>query len=136
VTETGRLDIDDARAQFGPFEGHVWLNCAHQGPLPRVAQKAAQAAIREKALPYLIEEQSFRRFPDRLAGGAFGGGVRSSMPMDAYRKDDDFIVHFDFPGVDSDSIDPTLQDNVLTVKAERHFDFGEGCPNDRNWRVG
>ena len=22
---------------FGPFEGRTWLNCAHQGPLPRVA---------------------------------------------------------------------------------------------------
>ena len=24
-------------ADFGPFDGKVWLNCAHQGPLPRVA---------------------------------------------------------------------------------------------------
>lgn len=31
-----------AADQFGPFDGRVWLNTAHQGPLPRL-----DAAFRE-----------------------------------------------------------------------------------------
>jgi hypothetical protein len=30
-----------ATGDFGPFGGRAWLNCAHQGPLPRVAVQAA-----------------------------------------------------------------------------------------------
>jgi HSP20 family protein len=41
------------------------------------------------------------------------------MPMDAYREGDRFIVDFDVPGVDPESIDLTVEKNVLTVRAER-----------------
>jgi len=41
------------------------------------------------------------------------------MPMDAYRKGDVFLVQIDLPGVQSDSIELTVEDNVLTVRAER-----------------
>jgi HSP20 family protein len=41
------------------------------------------------------------------------------MPMDAYRQGDSFCVHFDLPGVQTDSIDLTVEQNVLTVRAER-----------------
>jgi HSP20 family protein len=40
------------------------------------------------------------------------------MPMDAYRIDNTFVVEFDLPGVDPDSIDLTIERNVLTVRAE------------------
>ena len=43
------------------------------------------------------------------------------MPMDAYRRGDRFIVHFDLPGVDPSSIDLTVEKNVLTVRAERNW---------------
>lgn len=65
--ETGRLNSDDAHAEFGPFEGHVWLNCAHQGPLPRVALDAARAAIREKGLPHLSKRNRLGRCPNSCA---------------------------------------------------------------------
>ena len=69
--------------------------------------------------------EPFRDF-DRLTEELFHGGrVRPPMPMDAYRKGDDFIVHFDLPGVDSDSIDLTVEKNVLTVKAERRHELGD-----------
>jgi HSP20 family protein len=42
-----------------------------------------------------------------------------AMPMDAYRKDDSFLLRLDLPGVKPNSIDLTVEDNVLTVKAER-----------------
>jgi cysteine desulfurase/selenocysteine lyase len=60
------MDIDQARKEFGPFNGRVWLNCAHQGPLPRSAQDAARRAIREKASPYLIDEATFWQLPEEL----------------------------------------------------------------------
>jgi HSP20 family protein len=41
------------------------------------------------------------------------------MPMDAYREGDRFIIRFDMPGTDRDSIDLTVEQNVLTVRAER-----------------
>lgn len=47
------------------------------------------------------------------------------MPMDAYRSGEEFVVHFDLPGVDVDSIDLDVERNVLTVKAERRQDLGE-----------
>jgi HSP20 family protein len=39
--------------------------------------------------------------------------------MDAYRKEDQFLLQFDVPGVDSESIELTVDNNTLTVKAER-----------------
>lgn len=41
------------------------------------------------------------------------------MPMDAYRRGDDVWVHLDLPGVAADSIDISVERNVLTVTAER-----------------
>ena len=41
------------------------------------------------------------------------------MPIDAYQLGDTFFVQFDLPGVDPDSIDLTVEKNVLTVHAER-----------------
>ena len=41
------------------------------------------------------------------------------MPMDAYRQGDSFYIHFDLPGIDASSIDLTVEQNVLNVRAER-----------------
>lgn len=58
---------------------------------------------------------------DRFAQQFFGS--RSSgplmMPMDAYRHDDRFYVKFDLPGIDSESINVTVEQNMLTVEARR-----------------
>jgi HSP20 family protein len=51
---------------------------------------------------------------------------RPSMPMDAYRHGDTFVIHFDLPGVDPASIDLELERNVLTVGAERSWRPVEG----------
>jgi HSP20 family protein len=53
-------------------------------------------------------------------------GAASVMPLDAYRRGDHFYVHFDLPGVDPDSIELTVEKNVLTVKAERSWQPDEG----------
>jgi HSP20 family protein len=49
-----------------------------------------------------------------------------TMPMDAYRDGDRFIVHFDLPGIDPSSIDLTVEKNVLTVRGERSWPRQEG----------
>ena len=50
----------------------------------------------------------------------------SAMPMDAYRSGEHFTVHLDLPGVAPDSIDLTVEQNVLTVTAERRWAREEG----------
>lgn len=72
----------------------------------------------------LMRFDPFREL-DRLTQSPWAGS-RPVMPMDAYRRNGDFVVHFDLPGVDPASIDLTVEKNVLTVTAERHFARAEG----------
>ena len=60
---------------------------------------------------------------DRLSEQVLGSqrGRQALMQMDAYRRGDEFLVHFDLPGVDPSTIDLTVEKNVLTVSAERTF---------------
>lgn len=51
---------------FGPFHGKIWINCSHQGPLPRVAAEAAEEAIRWKKAPYELTSTRFSEVPARL----------------------------------------------------------------------
>ena len=67
----------------------------------------------------LMRTDPFRDL-DRLTERLLGTAARpAAMPMDAYRDGDRFIVRFDLPGTDRDSIDLTVEQNVLTVRAER-----------------
>ena len=73
----------------------------------------------EEALTMLVRTDPFREL-DRLTQQMLGTAARpAAMPMDAYRKGDTFYVHFDLPGVSAESIDLTIEQNVLTVRAER-----------------
>ena len=64
---------------------------------------------------------------DRLTQNLWGGDVRrlNGVPMDAYRKGSEFVVHFDVPGINPDTIDLTVEKNVLTVSAERTRQWGD-----------
>src|ERR1700712_2591593 len=44
---------------------------------------------------------------------------KRTMPMDAYRDGDQLIVNLDIPGIDPDSLELNVENNVLTVKASR-----------------
>ena len=67
----------------------------------------------------LVRTDPFREI-DRITQQLLGTAARpAAMPMDAYRDGDTFYVHFDLPGVSADSIDLTVEQNVLTVRAER-----------------
>jgi selenocysteine lyase/cysteine desulfurase len=56
----------DAAGDFGGFDGRAWLNCAHQGPLPRVAVAAAERALADKAAPHRLADEAFAEVPRRL----------------------------------------------------------------------
>ena len=53
-------------ADFGPFGGRVWLNAAHQGPLPRPAVEALEEAVAMKRSPHAIEDTDFLTVPREL----------------------------------------------------------------------
>ena len=73
----------------------------------------------------LMRTDPFQEF-DRLTETPWGTRARpSAMPMTAYRDDGSFVVHLDLPGVDPDSIDVTVEQNVLTVHAERQAPAGD-----------
>lgn len=76
----------------------------------------------------LMRTDPFREL-DRLTQQLFGANGTTTrpavMPMDAYRAGEQFVVHFDLPGVDPASIDLDVEHNVLTVKAERTPIYGE-----------
>ncbi|GAB3667496.1 Hsp20/alpha crystallin family protein [Nocardioides korecus] len=73
----------------------------------------------------LMRTDPFRDF-DRLTEAMLGTRARPAvMPMTAYRDDGSFVVHLDLPGASVDSIDLTVEQNVLTVHAERKPPAGD-----------
>ncbi|MEU7619019.1 Hsp20/alpha crystallin family protein [Micromonospora rifamycinica] len=67
----------------------------------------------------LMRTDPFREI-DRLAEQLLGTTSRPAvMHLDAWRDGDHFHAAFDLPGVDPDSIDCTVERNVLTVRAQR-----------------
>ena len=69
----------------------------------------------------LMRTDPFREV-DRLAQQLVGAGTTSRpavMAMDAWRDGESFVVEFDLPGVQPETIDIDVERNVLTVRAER-----------------
>jgi HSP20 family molecular chaperone IbpA len=67
----------------------------------------------------LVRTDPFRDL-DRITQQLLGTAARpAAMPMDAYRQDDTFYIHFDLPGIRAESIELTVEQSVLTVRAER-----------------
>jgi cysteine desulfurase/selenocysteine lyase len=125
--DAGELYAED----FGPFDGRVWLNTAHQGPLPKVAAEAARAALEQKARPHLLRDEDFFEVPRRLRaalGKLIGAapediilGNSSSYGLDLLangmqwrRGDEVLVVDGDFPA----DIFPwlILRDQGVTVR--------------------
>ena len=61
-------------------------------------------------------------------GTSWRGG---RMPLDAFEKDGVTTLRFDLPGVDADDLDITVENQVLTVKAQRTFEDNVGA----NWML-
>ena len=60
--------------------------------------------------------------------GAQSGSARAPrfMPMDLYRSGDHYVLHADLPGIDPGSVDVNVENNVLTIAAERSERTEEG----------
>jgi len=72
----------------------------------------------------LMRTDPFReldRLTSQLLGSAAAGtwSRPNPMPLDAWREGEQFVVCFDLPGVAKDAIELDVEQNVLTVKAER-----------------
>jgi len=48
------------------------------------------------------------------------------IPVDAYRRGNEFKVHLDLPGVDPGSIELTVEKDILAVRATRTWARAEG----------
>ena len=69
----------------------------------------------------------FRDF-DRLAAEVLGTArTPALMPMDCLRAGDQFVVRFDLPGIDADSLEVSAENQTLTVRAERTRRDPEGA---------
>ena len=74
----------------------------------------------------LMRTDPFRDL-DRLTQHLLGTPSRpATMPLDAYRLGDEFLVQLDLPGIDPSKIELTVEQNVLTVTAERKTAPAEG----------
>ncbi|ORJ59758.1 Hsp20/alpha crystallin family protein [Mycobacterium simiae] len=67
----------------------------------------------------LMRSDPFRdldRFTHQVSATAARPAV---MPMDAWRDGEQFVVEFDLPGIDEQSLDIDIERNVVTVRAKR-----------------
>ena len=67
----------------------------------------------------LMRTDPFRDFDRLFQQMTSTAALPAAMPIDAYRKGDEFVIHFDLPGVTPDAIDLSVEKNVLTLKADR-----------------
>ena len=66
----------------------------------------------------------FDRFSSELLGAL--SRRPDSMPIDAYRRKDEWVVKVDLPGVEASTIDLTVDRNVLRIEASRSWRPSEG----------
>ena len=64
----------------------------------------------------LMRSEPFREF-DRLTEGMRTERQARLIPVDAYRRGNEFTVHFDLPGVDSRFIELIVENDLLTAPA-------------------
>lgn len=65
---------------------------------------------------------------DRLFGSMASNARQSgSLPMDLFRTGDHYVLLMDLPGVDPGTIDVSVEDRTLTVRAERTQRSDEGA---------
>jgi HSP20 family protein len=86
----------------------------------------------------LMQHDPFREL-DRITQQVFGTAARpSSMPLDAWKDGDDFVVELDLPGVDREKLEIDVERNILTVRAERLSnlpDAANAVASERHWGV-
>ena len=74
----------------------------------------------------MLMSDPFRQF-DRLTQQVLGTAAHpAAMALDAWREGNEFVVAVDLPGVEPGSIDANVEQNVLTIRAERKDAAAEG----------
>ncbi|MGH4026467.1 MAG: Hsp20/alpha crystallin family protein [Pseudonocardiaceae bacterium] len=74
----------------------------------------------------LMRFDPFREM-DRIAEQVMAGSrVPRTMPMEAFRRGDEFFVFIDIPGVDEDDVELTVERNVVSIRAQRVSPRQEG----------
>jgi HSP20 family protein len=73
----------------------------------------------------LMRFDPFREL-DRLSEQVMGGRAPRTMPMEAWRRKDEVVVHVDLPGVDRDDVELTVERNVVSIRAKRRPAHEEG----------
>jgi HSP20 family protein len=63
---------------------------------------------------------------DRFSEQVMGARMPRTMPMEAWRRNDEFVVYVDLPGVDRDDVELTVDRNVVSIRAERRPAHDEG----------
>ena len=64
---------------------------------------------------------------DRLTSQLMSGTrTPMGMPMDVWQAEDGYHIALDLPGVDPGSVEITSERNMLTIRAERRSEYGEG----------
>jgi HSP20 family protein len=73
----------------------------------------------------LMRFEPFREL-DRITEELLSERRARPIPVDAYRRGNEFKVYFDLPGVDSRFIELTVEKDLLTVRATRAWIRDEG----------
>jgi HSP20 family protein len=68
----------------------------------------------------LMRFEPFREF-DRITEELMNEHRARQIPVDAYRRGNEFKVHLDLPGVDPGAVELTVEKDVLTVRATRRW---------------
>ncbi|HKZ26057.1 MAG TPA: Hsp20/alpha crystallin family protein [Acidimicrobiia bacterium] len=73
----------------------------------------------------LMRFEQFREY-DRVTEELLNQRRIRQIPVDAYRRGDEFKVLLDLPGVDPGSIELTVEKDILSVRATRSWAPAEG----------
>src|SRR5713226_4415326 len=106
--------MTDWRGEWFEFEDVAFLNAAGQGPLPRVALRAAQAALEWKKHPHKMPDAEYFELPNRVRAslarliggqpeeiaittGASGGLAAVAAGLDWKPEDEVLMARGEFP---------------------------------------
>jgi HSP20 family protein len=81
----------------------------------------------------LMRFDPFREL-DRFSGQVFNGRSWSGLPMEAFRRGDEFMVAIDVPGAKPEDVEVSVERNVVNVRATRtalHKDGDEVIVDER-----
>ena len=73
----------------------------------------------------LMRFDPFREL-DRFSEQMMGGRLPRTMPIEAWRRKDEFYVYVDLPGINQDDVELTVERNVVSIRAERRPAHEEG----------